>query len=266
MNSKSVGEQRTVLYIFGTRAVFLGHLDQVKQHRYASSTIVLGVNDSLKIRADKDSQWHSLRSAVVPLDHPHELDLAGNVLGVYFWEPELDFAFRQKYPELTDACFNGQLKREKNWLELSQYLFEQAPDAEEAKALIDKELELSDITEAMYKSPDPRVQKIIQISVDEALHNESVEALAERVNLSSSRLGHLFKEQTGITLTRFRSFNRMRAVAFNFADGCSLTDGAIAAGYSDSSHFNRTFKDLFGIPPSSVFNRSGDFILRITKS
>jgi AraC-like DNA-binding protein len=43
----------------------------------------------------------------------------------------------------------------------------------------------------------------------------------------------------------------MRAVEL-FSAGTSLTDAAHGAGFSDSSHFSRTFRRMFGIAADSL--------------
>ncbi len=34
--------------------------------------------------------------------------------------------------------------------------------------------------------------------------------------------------------------------------GASLTDAALAAGFSDAAHFSRTFRRVFGLAPSQL--------------
>jgi AraC-like DNA-binding protein len=38
----------------------------------------------------------------------------------------------------------------------------------------------------------------------------------------------------------------------------TLTDAALGAGFADSSHFSRAFRNMFGITPSSVFGRTAN--------
>jgi AraC-like DNA-binding protein len=82
--------------------------------------------------------------------------------------------------------------------------------------------------------------------------------LAEHVNLSPTRLVHLFKEEVGVPIRRFRQWHRMRVVAALIAKGDTLTDAALGAGFADSSHFSRAFRNMFGITPSSVFGRAAN--------
>jgi AraC-like DNA-binding protein len=69
---------------------------------------------------------------------------------------------------------------------------------------------------------------------------------------------HLFKEEVGVPIRRFRQWHRMRVVAALVAKGQTLTDAALGAGFADSSHFSRAFRNMFGITPSSVFGRAAN--------
>jgi AraC-like DNA-binding protein len=39
------------------------------------------------------------------------------------------------------------------------------------------------------------------------------------------------------------------------SEGMTLTDAALRAGFYDSAHFANTFRDTFGLSPSSVFSQ-----------
>lgn len=256
---------KTVLYVWGARVAYLGPLGKVKRHRYAASAILLGVEAPFKLRCSEDGPWQEVRSAFMPLDTPHEMDLEGRVLGVFFLEPELDLALQKKYKPVESDGFHPQLSGEANWLELAQKLYTQMPVADDAGQMLSQELSRSGVDHSIFDSLDSRVQQVMNVMRDENAHDHTVESLAKMVNLSTSRLGHLFREQTGLALSRFRSLHRMRSFTSALAEGGSMTDGAMAAGFTDSSHFNRIFKDMFGIPPSEVFTRVDELVIRIGK-
>jgi AraC-like DNA-binding protein len=50
----------------------------------------------------------------------------------------------------------------------------------------------------------------------------------------------------------FRTWYRFRAAAEAFRTGGHMTSAAHAAGFYDSAHFARAFRQSFGLPPSSV--------------
>jgi AraC-like DNA-binding protein len=74
--------------------------------------------------------------------------------------------------------------------------------------------------------------------------------LAEQVGLSESRLRHLFRAQVGVTLKRFQLHLKCQRALTLWRDGMSLTDLALAAGFYDQPHLNRTLRAMFDTPPS----------------
>lgn len=54
--------------------------------------------------------------------------------------------------------------------------------------------------------------------------------------LSKSRLSHLFKEETGMTLHSYLAFEKLRKTHEYYLNGESLTDSCIKAGFNSSSH------------------------------
>ena len=77
--------------------------------------------------------------------------------------------------------------------------------------------------------------------------------LAGWTSLSNSRARHLFKEETGGPFTQYLKWLKtMEAVKHACLSGSNLTETAHMAGFSDSAHLSRTFKEMFGLVPSSV--------------
>ena len=84
--------------------------------------------------------------------------------------------------------------------------------------------------------------------------------IADAVQLSPSRLSHLFKEQTGVTPARFVELRRIDR-AKGLLESSSLSIGAIAAatGFSSQFYFANRFRAATGTSPTSWRRRaSGD--------
>ena len=75
-------------------------------------------------------------------------------------------------------------------------------------------------------------------------------ALAMMVELSDSRLRHLLREHLGVPLVRVRWWFQMMRAARVIRAGGDLSTAAHEAGFSDSAHFTRTFRRMFGFAPS----------------
>jgi len=76
------------------------------------------------------------------------------------------------------------------------------------------------------------------------------ETLARSVNLSSSRMRHLFKEQVGMTPAQYLKMLRIkRARDLLEKSFLRLKEVISRVGLSDESHFVNDFKKIHGLPP-----------------
>jgi len=95
---------------------------------------------------------------------------------------------------------------------------------------------------------DARLRKVIQMIEAEAL--STVHALAVEVNLSSSHLQHLFKQQTGVCITQLLTEQKLRRAAHHLeASDMSVKQIAYAVGYEHASSFIRAFQRYFAQTP-----------------
>lgn len=95
---------------------------------------------------------------------------------------------------------------------------------------------------------DYRIRKVLE-SVEHD-PSKSVFDLANLVNLSSSRLGHLFKIQMGVDLDRFLGNARLeKAAELLRQTELSIKEIAAKVGYQHSSSFDRAFERKFRIAP-----------------
>lgn len=84
----------------------------------------------------------------------------------------------------------------------------------------------------------------------------TLKEVAAAVNVSASRLAHLFKDQTGLTILEWRDEKRMMTAA-QLLRGSRTPISAIAekVGYVDAPYFSRTFKRLIGCTPKQYRSR-----------
>lgn len=76
----------------------------------------------------------------------------------------------------------------------------------------------------------------------------SLEEVAAHCFLSPSRFLHLFKEKTNLSFRRYQLWNKL-VKSLPHLKKHSITDTAYAFGFSDSSHYTRSFKESFGMTP-----------------
>jgi AraC family transcriptional regulator len=99
---------------------------------------------------------------------------------------------------------------------------------------------------------DPRVKRILAWAPGQLRNPVSLADAARLVGLSSGRARHLFVEQTGLPFRTWLLWLRLQKAIEGYARGMTLTDAALDAGFSDSAHFSRTFRCMFGITADSL--------------
>ncbi len=97
---------------------------------------------------------------------------------------------------------------------------------------------------------EPRVLEVLDHLAAHLAEPHSLAALAARVALSPSRLGHLVREQTGASLGQTLTALRLREAArlLRFTE---RTVGEVAAdvGFASPFYFSRRFAARYGMPP-----------------
>ena len=78
----------------------------------------------------------------------------------------------------------------------------------------------------------------------------SLEMLAREVDCSPFYLSRLFSEETGVSMPKYLRMKRIeRAAELLRTQGMSVTDAAMAVGYSSLSAFQKAFAERFGTSP-----------------
>lgn len=100
--------------------------------------------------------------------------------------------------------------------------------------------------------PDARVREILAWVQTRLDYPVSLADAAQLAGLSKARVRHLFVEQTGLPFKTYLLWLRLMRGLEAFASGASLTDAALGAGFSDSAHFSRTFRRMFGTAAAAL--------------
>lgn len=126
-----------------------------------------------------------------------------------------------------------------------------APDREDLVAM-GREMIERIAGDGRHAVMDPRVAAVIAWAGQDREGEVTLGAAAAVAGLSASRLSHLFVEQTGLSFKTYRLWIRLTRAVRLMAEGLTLTAAAHEAGFSDSAHFSRTFRRMFGIAPASL--------------
>ncbi|WP_046354117.1 helix-turn-helix domain-containing protein [Pseudoalteromonas luteoviolacea] len=100
---------------------------------------------------------------------------------------------------------------------------------------------------------DPRINCLLA-ELNSCFSGECIKPLqwrakevAQKYHLSESRFLHLFSGQVGISWRPYLLWRRMLCALLTMQKGASATEAAFSAGFSDSAHLSRTFKNTFGM-------------------
>lgn len=204
------------------------------------------------MRRSSSPEWTTSRSTTILAGVMHALDMRSSRVAVIYNDPHRPYyqclaARREGGPAALGPA------AESNLIAVLQDLHS-ASDAEATSKIEHFEREAALAFGRIADPPklDSRIQSAIDLVMADLTRNRPLDELAEAIGLSSSRLQHLFTEQVGVPLRRFRMWIRFRGALERFTNGTSFTTAAIESGFSDSATFSHAFRATFGVSASSV--------------
>jgi AraC-like DNA-binding protein len=186
------------------------------------------------------------RAALVPSRASHSIDAAGSPMAIVLVEPtgglgrELDDMARTS-PDLTGARTARRA----------------LPATTDATSVVDWARSL--IASIVGDAPSARTKDVRAELLDAARYIDAqlgqvprLDDVAAHVGLSPRQLRRSFADEIGMHYRRYVLWRRLRCALLHVRDGDDLTVAAAAAGFADSPHFSRTFRDTFGLTPSEI--------------
>ncbi|MEE2731247.1 MAG: AraC family transcriptional regulator [Pseudomonadota bacterium] len=249
-----------LLYLWTQRTLYLGELPPVPDLTPAATTLLIGLEKPFRIHDYASGQTTLTRSALIP---------AGTHFGAYpqeqtmvncYLDPmghDLAFLMPQMQNKLGDILLDSRTEADQIRLFKSIFMEELVPEDAYGVLLHTVFASKEQTFESnAQQAAQKKVSKLIQLIRDDPLANLPAHWLAQQVDLSPSQMNRWFKRFTGVPLRRYRLWHRLFVTANLMAQGNSLTEAAHAAGFTDSSHLNHTFRSMLGMTPSFVFQRS----------
>ena len=129
----------------------------------------------------------------------------------------------------------------------------------EANAPIDREPQKLSSSPPVLCAREPQDRRIVElIDIVKLSPSSNVALLARKLNLSKSRLEHLFKAQTGTPLKTYLFTCRIVSAAkLCLRTRLSVKEVAQRSGYSHTASLTRAFIAHYGVCPRTYRERNG---------
>jgi AraC-like DNA-binding protein len=241
------------LCLWNSRALFLGSLPDLDFHQQAAALVCIALDGEFALTRENGAAV-SCRSALIGPQISHSLKPRGSRCAFLFFDPDNpDYEFlTRSNDQAGETGMLVALNEEEKLRAVFQNIAACADESALRTALI--ELELAPKHPRPAAIDDQRIQSVMRRLVNEPGESIPIESLAREVEISPSRLAHLFKEQVGVPIRMFRTWFRLKNAVLFLKEGMTLTDAALRSGFYDSAHFTNTFRDTFGLSPSMVFS------------
>lgn len=250
-------EQKAIFYTSSEQSLYIGKLENRFKRANISSTLFVSLEDELELLDIQGKPLAKSKSFLVPAGVDLNMDTHHAKIAMFFLD---DFGkhFTGLLPSMAGTIYQENSapiycgsNKEAEIIEHATFISKHRPAVNEVHGLLNQWLNSQTNIATNYLS-DERVALAVNLIKDHSYMNMSVAEIANRVNLSIPRLIQLFKQVTGTPIRRFRLWHRIFSTAYKLAQGISLTEAAIASGFSDYAHFSRTYRELSGGNPSAA--------------
>lgn len=228
----------------------------VPPHSHHAVQISIGLDGPVGFR-HPEQEWREYAAAAVLPDAPHEFSPLGHEIAMIFVEPESREGrwLRQSLRTPIAAVASERLEAE---LPALRRFREERPGAEEAAGVITRVVHALCTGPPPVRSIDPRIVKALALVRGAGETPLSLATVAGEVFLSPSRFAHLFSDEVGIPFRRYLLWRKLTRAISAFGRGLNLSAAAHAAGFADSAHLTRTWREMFGITPTAMVS-GGEF-------
>lgn len=246
MRSTSTPISAPVVLIAGARAAYVGPSMQLAAHKNAVAMVAVGLDrpfEASTLLSDGWSDYARARIAVVPPGRLHHLRATGRMMFLYCDALGDDWRALQADPPGdavgrwlagVDRAFDGGAEP------MLRRLFDAALGASAAAP------------ERSAGSGSRRIEDAIRAIAARPQDFPTVAHGARLAGLSPGRFQHAFRAAVGAPFRSYRRWRRMAVAAEVIAEGGTLTQAALEAGFSGSAHFSSAFKEMFGLAPSRL--------------
>jgi AraC-like DNA-binding protein len=236
------------VWLWPGQALYAGPSLNLAPHSGSVWCLAVGIDGPLTV-ATADGATRKAHSVLIPPRLTHQLTCHGTGLVSCYLEPTSDRAdaSRHKFSEWVGEVGVGHVDEER--LQFTP------TDDESASHWLDL------AAPAAQRRIDQRIAAAAHRIRDDPAAMISSQQLAAEAGLSESRFLHLFRDELGTSLRRYRLWVRLTHAGTAIAAGDNLTTAAVKSGFASPSHLADRFKTTFGLSASQLLG--GWLTLRI---
>lgn len=208
-------------------------------HSHHAIQLILSFGSSFELITEGNAKV--CQSALVPSGLPHSFSSDSPRLLIALIEPlgPRGKDLNKLASEFGDRCLDDRVSPV-------------AGEVDEPTTIVKSTLRMLLPGQPTYPALSPHVISALTY-LDEAIEGKPrLEDAAAAADISPSRLTHLFTQEIGIPFRNFVLWLRLRRVVDQISAGANLTEAAFAAGFSDSPHLSKVFREHFGMSPSAL--------------
>jgi AraC-like DNA-binding protein len=245
----------STLYLWRLRTLFVGYLKHSIAFSAGAHTLLFGLEEAVPFTVN--GQTFRARSLLIPAGISFTADSQGKQVACCFLDPQgRDYLFHQSLMGRQQEGVYCDSMLQDQQLSILQQAYHHSLGADDVYGRLAGLLFPAVNTRVSGFVEDARITRIIDLIHSDPAQNYSNDDLGGHVGLSGARLQRLFKDATGIPIRRYRLWHRLFVTSTMISMGSSLTDAALTAGFSDSSHLTHVFQNMLGMPPSAMLSGS----------
>jgi len=231
--------------------IFIGKNIKSTFHKHPSIAIVLSFEKQFEIVTSENSSL-LYEAALIPMTFDYKLLASKNDFTVFIHlDPfsETSLIFKQTNPgiqSLNRVDFLDVLNDLKIWFD------EDDNNTQRVYNILETIVSKLPSSCLHVQKMDERILRAIHFMKNSENENMNLKQIADLISLSPGRFYHLFKQETGLTFRQFILHLKMVNSLHAIHNHHTLTHASHFGGFSDQSHFIKTFKKAFGIKPSSI--------------
>ena len=232
------------MYDTGNHLLICAEYSSPELHSHSAAHIMISLNDEIEVITKNEKK--QCRGIVIPSGVAHTANINKNKVLVFLYDNTTGVANQiknlttlsdeavEKIAEAYD-CFEKSEKSNSCYRAFIKCVYQCANLRDTENIVTDKRIEA--------------VLTYIRLNIQEPL---TCRDAASYVFLSEGRFSHLFKKQVGMSFSAYLVYQRIMAAYAEIIQGKLITEAAIEAGFSSSSHFAETNKRLFGLSASTI--------------